>query len=407
MKNKTELTSLDCVRKSFFKVGTLALSAILVTLVITAGSSDALAATKKLTDSKVESYEAQLAKLNQQMETLQGQISTAKSDIEKTIAEKERIDGELNILIQKIGVTNALISELATNIEIKNGEISDSEAEYQKKYEIFKERLRVAHEDGQVSYIAMLFGADSISDFLSRADRVGAMLEYDTKVMADLKNEKANLETAKGLFEEQKAAQESYLAQLKADEAALDKKKDEAANYYAKLQSNRDYYITLYEKQLAAEEQLQKELQAYLKELERQQNNKYVGGTFMWPLPLAHTRVSSYYGYRPNPWTGKQELHNGIDIPAPYGTDIYASNSGTVTTATSHWSYGNYIMINHGGGYATLYAHCSQLLVQKGDKVTKGQLIARVGSTGSSTGNHLHFSLYENSAHTDPMKFFK
>lgn len=406
MKKQIELTPFVNIRKKLLRIGTFAAAVVLVTLAVTSGSGDALSA-KKLTDSKVESYEAQLAKLEQQMETLKGQISTAKSDIEKTIAEKERIDGELNILIQKINVTNALISELATNIEIKNGEISDSEGEYQRKYEIFKERLRVTHEDGKVSYIAMLFGADSISDFLSRVDRIGAMLEYDTKVMSQLKEEKANLETAKGIFEEQKAAQESYLAQLKADEAALDRKKDEAANYYAKLQSNRDYYIALYEKQLAAEEQLQKELQAYLKELERQQNNKYVGGTFMWPLPLNHTRISSYYGYRPNPWTGKPELHNGIDIPAPYGTDIYASNSGTVTTATSHWSYGNYIMINHGGGYATLYAHCSQLLVQKGDKVTKGQLIAKVGSTGSSTGNHLHFSLYENSAHTDPMKFFK
>lgn len=407
MKKNRELTSFANIRKKLLRIGTLAVSAVLVTLAVTSGSGDSLSATKKLTDSKVESYEAQLAKLNQQMETLQGQISTAKSDIEKTIAEKERIDGELNILIQKIDVTNALINELATNIEIKNGEISTSQGEYQKKYEAFKERLRVTHEDGKISYIAMLFGADSISDFLSRVDRIGAMLEYDTKVMTELKEEKANLETAKSLFEEQKAAQEIYLAGLKADEAALDKKKDEAASYYAKLQSNKAYYTALYEKQLEAEEQLQKELQAYLKELERQQNNKYVGGTFMWPVPLAHTRVSSYYGGRPSPLTGKWEVHNGIDIPAPYGTDIYASNSGTVTIATSHWSYGNYIMINHGGGYATLYAHCSKLLVQKGDKVTKGQVIAKVGSTGSSTGNHLHFSLYENSAHTDPMKFFK
>ncbi len=407
MEKDKKLTSFVNIRKRLLRIGTLAASAVLVTLAVTSGGSDTISAAKKLTDSKVESYEAQIAKLNQQMETLKGQISTAKSDIEKTIAEKERIDGELNILIQKIDVTNALINELATNIEIKNGEISTSEGEYQRKYEIFKERLRVTHEDGKISYIAMLFGADSISDFLSRVDRIGAMLEYDTKVMTELKDEKANLETAKSLYEEQKAAQESYLAQLKADEAALDKKKDEAASYYAKLQSNREYYIALYEKQLAAEEQLQAELQAYLKELERQQNNKFVGGTFMWPLPLANTRVSSYYGYRPNPFTGKQELHNGIDIPAPYGTDIYASNSGTVTVATNHWSYGNYIMINHGGGYATLYAHCSKLLVQKGDKVSKGDIIAKVGSTGSSTGNHLHFSLYENSAHTDPMKFFK
>lgn len=405
MKKYSELTSFAGIRKTLLRFGALTLCTVAIALTVSGGHFGNTASAK-LTDSKVQSYEAQIAKLNQQMETLQSQISSAKSDIDKTIAQKEKIDAELNILIQKIDITNALVAELTANIETKNGEISDSEIEYQKKYEIFKERLRVAHEDGKISYIAMLFGAESISDFLSRVDRVGAMLEYDTKVMSELKTEKSNLESAKTVYEEQKKAQEEYLSLLKEDEAALEAKKDEAATYYAKLQSNKEYYITLYEKQLAAEEQLQKELQAYLKELERQQNNKFVGGTFMWPVPLSYTRVSSPYGSRPNPFTGKPEFHNGIDIPAGYGTDIYASNSGTVTIATSHWSYGNYIMVDHGGGYATLYAHCSKLLVSKGDKVKKGDVIAKVGSTGSSTGNHLHFSLYESSAHTDPMKFF-
>ncbi len=405
MKKFRELTSWKNIRKKVCRVVVLALSAVFVTLSLSGGVNDSVSA-KKLTDSKVESYEAQIAKLNQQMESLQQQISSAKSDIDRAIAEKEKLDAEFNILVQKIDVTNALVNELSANIETKNSEISDSEAAYQEKYELFKQRLRVTHEDGKVGYIAMLFGADSISDFLSRVDRIGAMLEYDTKIMSELKEEKSNLETARTLYQEQKNAQEEYLAMLKADEAELENKKDEVASYYAKLQSNRQYYIALYEKQLAAEEKLQEELQAYLKELERQQNNKYVGGTFMWPVPLTYTRVSSYYGSRTSPLTGKPEFHNGIDIPAAYATDIYASNSGTVTIATSHWSYGNYIMIDHGGGYATLYAHCSKLLVSKGDKVSKGQVIAKVGSTGSSTGNHLHFSLYENSAHTNPMKFF-
>lgn len=407
MKKHRELTSLSSVKKAFCRVCAMAVAVALIIVGFSGSVSDSVFASKKLTDSKVESYEAQIAKLNQQMKELQGQITTAKSDIEKSIAEKEKIDGELNILIQKIDLTNALVAELSASIETKNGEIADREAAYAEKYALFKQRLRVTHEDGIVSYIAMLFGASSLSDFLSRVDRVGTMLEYDTKVMSELKEEKNNLESARSLYQEQKKAQEDYLASLKSDEAALEAKQKEAASYYNKLKSNRDYYIALYEKQVAAEEKLQKELQAYLKELERQQNNKYVGGTFMWPVPLNFTRVSSQYGGRTSPITGKWEVHNGIDIPASYGTNIYASNSGTVTIATSHWSYGNYIMINHGGGYATLYAHCSKLLVSKGDKVQKGDVIAKVGSTGSSTGNHLHFSLYENSAHTDPMKFFK
>lgn len=360
----------------------------------------------KLTDSKVKSYESQIAAIESQMASLKTKMTTGASDIEQTIAEKEALDREMNLLIQKIDVTNSLISELSNSISEKNTEISDKETAYENKYQLFRERLRVTREDGQANYLEMLFGATSLADFLARIDRIGSMMEYDSKIMKDLKSDKADLESARNIYELQKSEQESYLASLKADEAALEKKRVEAASYLTKLESNQSYYIALYEKNLAAEEELQKELQAYLKELEAKQNNKYVGGEFMWPVPQKYVRVSSEYGGRTSPITGKYEFHNGIDIPAAYGTDIYAANGGTVTIATTHWSYGNYIMIDHGGGYATLYAHCSKLLVKKGDKVKRGQVIAKVGSTGYSTGNHLHFSMYENSAHTDPRKWF-
>ena len=138
----------------------------------------------------------------------------------------------------------------------------------------------------------------------------------------------------------------------------------------------------------------------------RSRFHEYIGGTFMWPVPLSNTSVSSECSWRTNPFSGKSEFHNGIDIPAPFGTDVYASNGGTVIKATYHYSYGNYIMIDHGGGYVTLYAHNSKLLVAVGDKVTKGQVIAKVGSTGDSTGNHCHFTVYLNGEIVNPRKFF-
>ena len=404
MENKKITTSFSLVRKNIIRISALVLCTALIVLMIPSTGETVYAA--KLTDSKVQDMEAQIAALNKQIGELKTNIANTTDDIDAALKEKQRIDTELNLQIQKIEITNALINELTGNIAQKDTEIADRESAYQDKYELFKQRLRVTHEDGQASYLEMLFGAASLSDFLSRIDRIGAMLEYDTKIMEELKSEKSSLESARSDFASKKQVQEEYLAQLKADEDALEKMKANAASYLSKLQSNKAYYAALYEKQLAAEEKLQEELQAYLEELQRQQNSKYVGGTFMWPVPLNYTRVSSKYGWRNSPITGKPELHNGIDIPAAYDTNIYASNSGTVTIATYHWSYGNYIMVDHGGGYATLYAHCSKLLVSKGDKVTKGQVIAKVGSTGSSTGNHLHFSLYESSKHTDPMAFF-
>jgi len=361
----------------------------------------------KLTDSKVQSYEAQLAQIDEKMKNLKNQISTAKSETEKAMAEKARLDEEMNLLIQQIEVQRELIAELDASIVTKDGEIIAKQQEYDEKYALFKERLRVTHEEGQASYLEMLFSAKSMADFLSRVDRIGAMLEYDNKIMNDLKDEKASLESLRTDFSTQKGKLESTLDKMEKAEKELEQKAEKAASYINQYQNDQKKYASLYEKALEEEEKLTAQLEAYLEELQKQLNSKYVGGTFMWPVPLDFTRVTSSYGWRTSPITGKPELHNGIDIPASYGTNIYAANAGKVTIATSHYSYGNYIMIDHGGGYATLYAHCSKLLVSVGQTVKKGDVIAKVGSTGYSTGNHLHFSLYEANKHTDPMKFFK
>ena len=405
MQENKKSTTFSSVRKKFTRIGVLVLTVVCVAAAIPTATEPVTAA--KLSDARSQELEDQIAALNKQMNNLQSQISDAKDDISKAIADKQRLDSEMNLLIQRIELTNQLIAELDGSIAEKNGEIADRELAYQEKYELFKERLRVTREDGQASYIEMLFGAESLSDFLSRIDRIGTMLEYDTKIMEQLKSEKSDLETARADYQMKKQVQEEYLAQLKVDEANLEKKRNDAASFLTRLQKNQATYLAMLERMDEEEQKLQATLQAYLKELQEKENSKFVGGKWLWPVPTSFTRVSSTYGGRTSPITGKWEFHNGIDIPASYGTDIYASLSGTVTIATYHWSYGNYIMVDHGGGYATLYAHCSKLLVSKGDKVKRGDVIAKIGSTGSSTGNHLHFSLYENSAHTDPMKFFK
>ena len=163
-----------------------------------------------------------------------------------------------------------------------------------------------------------------------------------------------------------------------------------------------------YEMAIAEEEKLMAELEGQLSSLQNASHSQYVGGDFVWPVSMDYTRVTSPYGGRVDPRTGKHETHPGVDIPAYFGESITASNAGTVIAATYHDSYGNYIVIDHGGGYATLYAHCSKLLVSKGDEVEKEQTIAEIGWTGAlAYGNLLHFSVFEESKHTDPMKFFK
>lgn len=401
MKEDIKKTTFSLNGRRLSRIIALIMCAVLA-VVMTPGVSEPVFA--KLSDANSQALEARIDALNQEWENVQAQITDTKDDIQKAINQKQKLDKEMDILIQKVEITNQLIEELKASIAQKDAEITDKSASYEKRYRMFKERLRITHEEGRISYLQMLFGSASLSEFLSRIDRIGSMIRYDTELMDQLKSEKTDLETARADYQMKKEAQEKYLAQLKADEAALEKKKIEAANYLAALQSNEKTYKAMLARIDEAEQKLQAELEAYLKKLQEMENAKYVGGKFMWPLPAKNSRVSSVYGGRTSPITGKWEFHNGIDIPAAYGTDIYAANAGTVTIATYHWSYGNYIMVDHGGGYATLYAHCSQLLVSKGQKVKQGDVIAKVGSSGSSTGNHLHFSLYESSKHTDPLK---
>ena len=388
-----------------------ALSVVITAGAVTYNSGEALSAASNCSgDSKVKGYEDQIKKADANIAALKNQIASSKQDLASAQADKEAYDKLVASYMEKISVTNDLIAELETSISEKTDEINGKQTDYEKKYELFKLRLRVTHEEGQASYLEMLLGAEDIADFLSRVDRVGSMLEYDNKIMNTLKDEKADLEEIRATLEIQKKEQETLKAQLAADEADMQKKSEEAQARIDQLKSDIATSQAYQAQNEKLREEFEAQLEARIKELEEEQkkkNSKYVGGTLQWPVPLDYTKVTSGFAWRTSPITGRKELHNGIDIPAPLGTSVYAANTGTVVIATWHYSYGNYIMIDHGGGIMTLYAHNSQLLVSVGDKVKKGQVIAKVGSTGDSTGNHCHFSVRKNGAFIDPMQYFK
>lgn len=388
-----------------------ALSVVITAGAVTYNSGEALSAASNFSgDSKVKGYEDQIKKADANIAALKNQIASSKQDLASAQADKEAYDKLVASYMEKIAVTNDLIAELEASITEKTNEISGKQSDYEQKYELFKLRLRVTHEEGQASYLEMLLGAEDISDFLSRVDRVGSMLEYDNKIMNTLKDEKADLEEIRATLEIQKKEQETLKAQLAADEADMQKKSEEAQARIDQLKSDIATSQAYQAQNEKLREEFEAQLEARIKELEEEQkkkNSKYVGGELQWPVPLDYTKVTSGFAWRTSPITGRKELHNGIDIPAPLGTSVYAANTGTVVIATWHYSYGNYIMIDHGGGIMTLYAHNSQLLVSVGDKVKKGQVIAKVGSTGDSTGNHCHFSVRNNGSFIDPMQYFK
>ncbi len=358
-----------------------------------------------VSDANVQKLENRLSSIKKEINGLKSNISSTQKNKNDKLAEKKQLDQEIKLKQDQIEVTAQLISSLTENIATKEKEIADKEKAYNEKLESFKQRLRINREEGELSYLDMILGATGLAEFFIKLDRIGSMIEYDNKIMTTITDDKTKLEEEKTAFEETLAYQMTLKEEYMAAQKDLAVKAEEAAGYINRLLATEKDFA----KQLAAKEAekdaLDKEIEEYVKQLQAQ-NTKYVGGEFMWPVPLKYTYVSSECVWRNSPLSGRKEFHNGIDIPVAFGTDIYASNSGTVVKSQWHNSYGYYVMIDHGGGYATLYAHNSKLLVSVGDEVTRGQVIAKAGSTGDSTGNHCHFSMYENGAIINPRKYF-
>ncbi len=358
-----------------------------------------------VTDANVKKLENRLDSIKKEINNLKSQINSTKSNKNAALENKKSLDQQIKLAQDQIEVTEQLIETLTANISVKEIEIAEKEATYEKKLDNFKKRLRINREEGDISYLDMILGATGLSEFFVQMDRIGSMIEYDNKIMSTIADDKALLEKEKADFETTLAYQVTLKEELTSTEITLAQQADEAANYINRLLASESDFA----KQLAAKEAerdaLDKEIADYVKQLQAQ-NTKYVGGEFMWPVPTNYTYVSSECVWRTSPISGRQEFHNGMDIPVAFGTDIYASNSGTVVKSQWHNSYGYYVMIDHGGGYATLYAHNSKLLVSVGDAVYRGQVIAKAGSTGDSTGNHCHFSMYENGAIINPRKYF-
>ncbi len=337
-------------------------------------------------------------------------------------AEKLKIslDKEIAALETEIDKTNELLIVYNTQIDVYVNAIAEKEAEIEERYAQFIDRVRVNYEDSFTSYLEIVLSSESFSDLLYRVDIVACLLEYDKQVLRSLDQSKQDLTTLQNdylvlqynaqetiaklseevpILDEKRKQNEKLLEQLEADFLELKDKKDATEAEKKRIEEQ----IRAKESQVAAAEA---EIDKKIREAEeRERLAKYVGGTFGWPTDITYHVITSQFSNRINPVYGFRELHNGIDIPCPYGSAIYAANAGTVIVAEYHYSYGYYIVIDHGGGISSLYGHNSKLLVSVGQQVTKGQQIAKAGSTGTSTGNHCHFTVRENGTPVNPLNY--
>lgn len=345
---------------------------------------------------------------------LKDSIKDVQNDINNLKAEKTDIQKYINQLDLQMGNLSAQIGEFEKKIDNKLADIESTKEELEdakiacdEQYESMKMRIQYIYENPSESLIEMLFTVDNITDLLNRAGYVASMSDYDRNMMNKLNDTRSEIEmkerTLEAELEELKMMQDELEAQKKKVNASINSKKGELSAKNNEL-GDANAEKGDYQKQLKEQERLLNQIEEQIAKAANP--DAYTGSTtgFIWPCP-GYTRISSYFGPRPQPTAGASTNHKGIDLAAPYGTAILASASGVVTTSTYSSSAGNYIVIAHGNGTSTVYMHCSSLLVSVGETVEQGKVIAKVGSTGYSTGNHLHFGVIKNGSYVNPLNY--
>ena len=372
------------------------------------------ASTEKVTEDDASTKSLQEAQ--DEKAQLEKALKEAQGTIEDLKDSKGDIESKVTELNQQLIDISARITDLENQLTAKSEDIQETKDELAgakereaQQYADMKVRIQFMYENGQTSYLEALLSSRNISEFLNSADYIAQIQSYDRQKLteyqdtvesivnleAQLEQEYTDLEALKSTVESNKATVAAMMRQKESELADISGDIEDA-------QSDADYY--------AAEIQAQEELIAAIKRAEAEkaaagvEEHPYTGGAFRWPCPSS-TRVTSNYGTRVSPMSGASSNHKGIDIGASAGADIIAAADGTVTAASYSSAAGNYVMIDHGGGLYTVYMHASSLLVSPGQTVSAGDVIAKVGSTGISTGSHLHFGVSLNGSYVSPWSY--
>lgn len=344
------------------------------------------------------------AKTNQDdLSNVNNQISDAQKKLNEGKSVEIRLNKDISSLENQINQTQNEINNLNGNINATNEKINEAlaqlaqvESEMAIQSQQLSSRLRIMYKNGGVGVLDVILGSNSISDFMTNMDMVQRIYESDKEVLKSMETQYAII-----------AAQREYLVNL---QAQLEIDKQEEAVKQNALQTDKSQVAVKKSEVSQNNKALQEQINALYAEANRltkeiqnlQGGGDYSGGIMSWPV---QGKITSPFGYRTHPILKTKELHTGIDIAAKSGTTVVAANAGTVIKSGWNNSYGNLLMLDHGGSIVTLYAHNSSLLVKVGDVVSKGQAVSKVGSTGMSTGPHLHFEVRVNGQYKNPMEW--
>lgn len=375
---------------------------------------------------QIDQLEQEYEKQQQALKELEDKLAENNKEIKNMVARKDGIDQQIVILSEQIVTINQIVSAYNLRIADKQDELDAAQEKLALLQEAYKDRIRAMEERGEVSYWSVIFQANSFSDLLDRLTMIAEIAQSDRIRMQQIRDLAQQVEDTKAELALQKAELEVAKLELEQTQGELEVKNTEAEGLLlALLAAGGEYQLLIHEGEKLADDlmdQLDESWDAYEEAKYREwlatsvpptttttrvqgQLTNEVNG-IVWYTPTTNFKVTSKYGYRGDPFTGEWEFHNGVDLAAPKNTPIVAARSGKVTfTGYQKGGAGNYIWINHGDGYKTIYMHMTRYIVEQGEYVEAGQIIGYVGSTGYSTGNHLHFGIKYNGSYVDPLKY--
>lgn len=392
----------------------------LMMLVITPCS--VMADTKESLDQQIREDSAALDNAQSEKEKLQDNLEAAQ-ELKKAlqVTKNELTDHmvELDNEMSQVSMKLFEVEELLKMKEVEHRETEErlvvAKDNIEKQYEDMKIRIQFMYEHGSMSFLEILLSSSSFSEMLNKAEYIEQVSAYDRQMLNQYEVTKVKVEELEKELSDQKQILETVRAdvQKQQDEmkGLIDEKKEEISEYETDI-ANKEKAIKEYEDMIAEQDGIIGALEVAVASAKKKQqqmgvsNNSasYGGGTFCWPAP-SYTRISDDYGWRTHPTLGVQQFHNGVDMASPSGSPILAAADGVVVAASYNATMGNYVMIDHGGGLFTIYMHASALFVSSGNVVSAGDEIAAVGSTGRSTGPHLHFGVRLNGSYVSPWNY--
>lgn len=375
-----------------------------------------------VTQSQIDELKEQRNVIRAQRQEKQAIVEALEAEKAGVVAQKQAMDERNMYTLQQIQLNNQEIELYDEMIAEKAAELEEAQRLENEQLERYRARVRAMEENGGYNILAIISKSDSFSDMLTAMDDVGEIMESDRQLEDAYIAARENTESVKADYEDTRAELEELKAQLKAEQEELEKDIEEAIQIILDLENDLENRQAEYDAIMAAEDAANATIDKLVAELEAQRaaeaaaaaaaaggssggGSANASGSFLWPV-ASYVYVSSRFGLRVHPITGKTKSHTGIDIASNQGTAVYASDGGTVTLAGWNGGYGNCIMIDHGNGYVTLYGHLSSISVSVGQTVSQGATIGAVGSTGNSTGPHLHFEVLKNGTRIDPEQFF-